>query len=148
MGVFNTLYSIIGDFNERSFLDLFGGSGIMSLEALSRGFSYVEVWEKHPKVISVIKDNYRNLKLNPNLKTGDSLKNIDKIDKAFDVIYIDPPYASGIYEQVLNLLKTKISHETIVIAEHDSEINNDGYQILRSKNYGGKMVSFFRLEPV
>ena len=37
-GVFNTLFSMIGEFEEKSFLDLFGGSGIMGLEALSRGF--------------------------------------------------------------------------------------------------------------
>ena len=47
MGVFNTLYSIIGDFEGLSFLDVFGGSGIMGLEALSRGFSTVSVYEKN-----------------------------------------------------------------------------------------------------
>ena len=45
MGVFNTLYSLIGDFEGKSFLELFGGSGIMGLEALSRGFKEVKVFE-------------------------------------------------------------------------------------------------------
>ena len=40
-GVFNVLFSEIGDFEGKSFLDLFGGSGIMGLEALSRGFEDV-----------------------------------------------------------------------------------------------------------
>ena len=46
-GVFNTLFSMIGDFDNKTFLDLFGGSGIMGLEALSRGFSEVVVCEKN-----------------------------------------------------------------------------------------------------
>ena len=50
MGVFNTLYSIIGNFEGKTFLDVFGGSGIMGLEALSRGFYRVKVFEKNPKV--------------------------------------------------------------------------------------------------
>ena len=34
MGVFNTLYSILGDFEGKSFLDVFGGSGVMGLRRL------------------------------------------------------------------------------------------------------------------
>ena len=49
MGVFNTLYSLTGEFEGKTFLDVFGGSGIMGLEALSRGFSKVKVFEKNPK---------------------------------------------------------------------------------------------------
>ena len=43
-GVFNTLFSLIGDFEGKSFLDLFGGSGIMGIEAISRGFDEVLVF--------------------------------------------------------------------------------------------------------
>ena len=47
MGVFNSLYSLIGEFEGKSFLDVFGGSGVMGLEALSRGFNDVKVFEKN-----------------------------------------------------------------------------------------------------
>ena len=57
-GVFNTLYSLIGEFENKSFLDLFGGSGVMGLEALSRGFEKVLVFEKNPKVAQILKKNY------------------------------------------------------------------------------------------
>ena len=43
-GVFNTLFSMIGNFESKTFLDLFGGSGIMSLEAISRGFYRVVIF--------------------------------------------------------------------------------------------------------
>ena len=57
MGIFNTLYSIIGEFEGKSFLDVFGGSGIMGLEALSRGFSKVKVIEQNRKSAEIIKKN-------------------------------------------------------------------------------------------
>ena len=143
-GVFNILYSLIGDFEEKSFLDLFGGSGIMGLEALSRGFSNVTVFEKNPKVAQIIKKNYTTLNLIPNLKIGDSLKLIDKHTKNFDVIYIDPPYYSGVYEDVFNKLKIMRSKKTLFIAEHDAELSIDEYELIKNKNYGGKIISIYR----
>ena len=139
MGVFNTLYSIIGDFEGKSFLDVFGGSGIMGLEALSRGFSRVKVFEKNPKVAQILKKNYQTVGLKPDLTIGDSTKLILKTDEIFDVVYIDPPYMSGIYEDILSKVKGNI-----IIVEHSETIEFDGYEVLKQKNYGGKIVSFLR----
>ena len=102
-GVFNVLFSEIGNFEGKCFLDLFGGSGIMGLEALSRDFDKVVVFEKNPKSAQIIKRNYSTLGLRPNLKIGDSLKLITKLEQDFDVIYVDPPYYSGVYEEVFSI---------------------------------------------
>jgi 16S rRNA (guanine966-N2)-methyltransferase len=75
----------------------------MGLEALSRGFEEVVVFEKNPKVANIMKKNYSTLGLQPNLKIGDSLKLLEKLDRKFDVIYIDPPYYSGVYEEVFKV---------------------------------------------
>lgn len=139
MGVFNTLFSIIGEFEGKTFLDVFGGSGIMGLEALSRGFDDVLVFEKNPKSAQIIKKNYASLGLTPNLKIGDSLKLISKIEQNFDVIYIDPPYMSGIYENIFE----KIQSDSIIIAEHSEDITIQNFTLLKEKNYGGKRVSFY-----
>ncbi len=139
MGVFNTLYSIIGNFEGKTFLDVFGGSGIMGLEALSRGFSRVKVFEKNPKVAQILKKNYQTVGLKPDLTIGDSTKLILKTDEIFDVVYIDPPYMSGIYEDILSKVKGNI-----IIVEHSETIEFDGYEVLKQKNYGGKIVSFLR----
>ncbi len=139
MGVFNTLFSIIGDFEGKSFLDVFGGSGVMGLEALSRGFKNVLVFEKNPQSANIIKKNYEAVRLKANLKVGDSLKFLKNLDRDFDVIYIDPPYMSGIYEQIFSLIKTN----GIIIAEHSSHIYPKGFELIKTKNYGGKMVSFY-----
>ena len=141
MGVFNTLFSILGDFESNSFLDLFGGSGIMGLEALSRGFSEVTVCEKNPKAVQIIKKNYETLGINPDIYPNDSLKFLKNNEKEFDVIYIDPPYQSGIYENVFKLIKGT----PIIIAEHPDGVNiNTNISLLKKKNYGGKMLSFYK----
>ena len=139
MGVFNTLYSIIGNFEGKTFLDVFGGSGIMGLEALSRGFSRVKVFEKNSKVAQILKKNYQTVGLKPDLTIGDSTKLVAKLDETYDVVYIDPPYMSGIYEDVLSIVQGGI-----IIAEHSEAIEFDGYEVLKRKNYGGKMVSFLK----
>lgn len=143
-GVFNVLFSEIGDFDGKSFLDLFGGSGIMGLEALSRGFEEVIVFEKNPKVAQILKKNYLALDLKPNLKIGDSLKFLEKLDRKFDVIYIDPPYYSGVYEEVLAMLSAANLQGTMVVAEHSEKLNLTITPI-KEKNYGGKTISFYLL---
>ena len=142
-GVFNTLFSLIGDFEGKSFLDLFGGSGIMGLEALSRGFDEVVVFEKNPRVAQILKKNYSTLGLFPNLKIGDSLKLIEKNTVKADVIYIDPPYYSGVYEDVFSYLNKVDLQRAIIIAEHSEPLNIVGFDLIKEKNYGGKFVSFF-----
>lgn len=143
--IFNTLFSMI-DFEGKSFLDVFAGSGIMGLEALSRGFERVLAMEKNPKVARILKENYQNIKLEPNLILGDSLKNLSKLNEEFDVIYLDPPYLSGIYESVLKKIKEKsiLKEDGIVILEHVVEVNwNDlGFELIKQKKYSNKLVTF------
>ena len=143
-GLFNTLFSLIGNFEDKSFLDLFGGSGIMGLEALSRGFASVLVFEKNPKIAQILKKNYSTLGLKPNLKIGDTLKLIPNLDKSFDVIYIDPPYYSGVYEEVFAKLHEFPLKETLVVAEHTEPLNIIGFTLVKEKSYGGKKVSFYK----
>ena len=106
MSIFNTLQAMT-NFEGASFLDMYAGSGIMGLEALSRGFSKVVSIEKNKKVYNTIKSNFKKYEQENNLKLilGDSLKVCEKLNEKFDIIYIDPPYFSGVYEQSLNVVK-------------------------------------------
>ena len=66
MSVFNTLQAII-DFEGKAFLDMFAGSGIMGLEAISRGFESALAIEKNVKVANVIKSNFKKFEASPKL---------------------------------------------------------------------------------
>ena len=142
-GVFNTLYSIMGEFDNKTFFDVFAGSGIMGLEALSRNFSEVYAIEKNYKIAQILKKNYNSLGLEPNIKIGDSLQVLKNKDRVFDVVYIDPPYFSGIYENVLELIPNVIHKKSVVIVEHSAPLIIENLMLIKTKNYGGKLVSFF-----
>lgn len=142
MSVFNTLQAVL-DFDGASFLDMFGGSGVMGLEALSRGFNNVVTIEKHPKAAAVIKNNYKKFENAPKLLIGDSLKLVSKLNEKFDVIYIDPPYYSGVYEDSLNTVKEIAKR--IIILEHVCDVDLSGWEILKQKKYGDKFVTFLTL---
>ncbi len=137
MAVFNTLQSLI-DFEGSSFLDMFAGSGIMGLEALSRGFKNVTAIEKNSKIYKVLENNYKKIGEKQNLIKGDSLKTILK--DFFDVVYIDPPYQAGIYEQALSVLPEC----KIIIIEHTIEINFGNYELIKQKKYGDKFLTFIK----
>lgn len=141
MGVFNTLQAII-DFQGKSFLDMYAGSGIMGLEAVSRGFAKAVLIEKNKKVYSVIKNNIKKYETDADIKliSGDSLKICKNFNEKFDVIYIDPPYFSGIYEKSLESA-LKIS-SGIIILEHVTELDLSAVKLIKQKKYGDKYISF------
>jgi len=158
MGIFNTLQSMV-DFESCSFLDMYAGSGIMGLEALSRGFLYVLEIEKNPKAFKIVKSNFEKINSPSNVKeaslrgtlvtrqsnlykilSGDSLKVAPKLQEKYDVIYIDPPYFSGIYEQSLQAVKSVANN--IIILEHVADVDFSPFEIIKQKKYGDKFITF------
>lgn len=139
MGVFNTLQAII-DFEGKSFLDMYAGSGIMGLEAISRGFGSAVAIERNPKAASIIKNNFKKFAACPKLLIGDSLKVVQKLDTVFDVVYIDPPYFAGIYEKSLQALNPC----KIVILEHVEDVDFTGFELIKQKKYADKIITFLK----
>lgn len=149
-GIFNALSALI-EFENKVFIDLFAGSGIMSLEAVSRGFKVI-TFEKDKKTALAIKESFKSLNLIPELYFGDALKNILKIKTMADVIFLDPPYDSNLYEQALKIIKENNILQTngIIIMEHpiDKAINNIGFELIKSKTYGNKQITFLTNQAV
>jgi len=139
MSVFNSLYSILGDFEGLSFLDVFGGSGIMGMEAISRGFSQITTIEQNKKSASILKRNYEQLGINADIILGNALNILPKLDKKYTIAYVDPPYQSGIYEDILKLLEDKAR---FIILEHPSNIKFDFDNIVKQKKYGDKTITY------
>ncbi len=146
-GIFNSLSTMI-DFEEKSFLDMFSGSGIMAFEAYSRGFR-VTSFEKDKLSFLGIKQNAQNLGIEGTFMIGDAIKLLSKIEKSFDIIYLDPPYESDLYDKALKIIenKNKLNKNGIVIIERKEEktINTEGYTIIKTKNYSDKTIDFLKL---
>ncbi len=145
--LFSTLFSQI-DFEGKIFLDLFAGSGIVGLEALSRGFQQVFFVEKNKKAFEILKKNISLISDIQTLFLSDSLKFLQKTNENFDIIYIDPPYLSGIYENVLNIIfeKNLLNKNGIVILEHSQDVNFQKFKLLKQKKYSDKLISFLKIK--
>lgn len=68
------------------------------------------------------------------------MKIVPLLNETFDVIYIDPPYFSGIYEQSLNAVKNAASN--IIILEHVTEVDFSNFKLIKQKKYGDKFITF------
>lgn len=143
--IFSTLYSLM-EFEEKNFLDAFAGSGIMGFEAASRGFKNVAFIEKDKKTFYQIKSNAQNLGIEADFFAGDTLKILKKIESVFDVIYVDPPYQSGLYDDVLSAIKARRLLKTngVLILEHpkDLAIITDGFAVIKEKIYADKKLTY------
>ena len=143
--LFNVLSNLI-IFEESAFLDVFAGSGIIGFEAASRGFRSVDFIEKDRKTFNLLKENARILGINAEFHFGFAEKVLKTLDKAFDVIYLDPPYALGLYDSVIKTIRAKnaLNSGGILVLEHPEsvEICTDGFEILKQKKYSDKMLTF------
>ncbi|MBD2439636.1 16S rRNA (guanine(966)-N(2))-methyltransferase RsmD [Nostoc sp. FACHB-110] len=136
-------------------LDLCAGSGSMGAEALCRGASLVVGIEQSSRACAVIQQNWQQLASNEQkwqMLRGDVIQQSKILSgKQFDKIYFDPPYASGLYQPVLeaiaeyNLLDPKGE----IAVEHNPQgwtppvITN--WEICRQKVYGNTALTFYRI---
>jgi len=119
-----TLFNWLGqDLTGRRCLDLFAGSGVLGFEALSRGASEVVFVERSAPARRAIAANAERLgvqRLRP--ITGDALEFAATTPERFDVVFVDPPYASGLVEAVLPRLARLLEADALVYVESDHAI--------------------------
>ena len=86
---------------EKRVLDLFCGTGAMGIEAISRGAGEVIFVDKDARSIDMTRQNLKNLGIKAKTTKCDALVFLEKSEEPFDLIILDPPYKSGLYEKVL-----------------------------------------------
>lgn len=118
--VFNILYSHFADFSNLSFFDMFTGSGIMALEAYSRGFMKVFAAEKNPKTFALTKQAFSLFNAGIFLQKADSIKLLKTTERKFDVIYIDPPWDYN-YIPILEAAYGVLNDGGIMAVEYDKK---------------------------
>jgi 16S rRNA (guanine(966)-N(2))-methyltransferase RsmD len=107
------LFNIIStDIVDATFLDLFGGTGSVGIEALSRGALHCLFLELNPKAISTLKSNLLKTKMNDNARVlhADALKflSMPAADR-FDYVYIAPPQYKEMWLDAIHLLDGNIT---------------------------------------
>lgn len=142
--VFNSL-STQGDYS--SFCDLFSGSGIMTFEAISRGYDVVSV-EIDRQTANIIKENAKKLNISINLQNMNAIKFLQNTNMKFDIFYIDPPYQSGLYEVVLTEIFNRdlLNINGIIVLEKPSKLQiiTSDFEIIKEKKYADKTILYLK----
>lgn len=141
-------------------LDLFAGSGALSVEALSRGAAHATLVESHPKIARFVGSQLADLGLHDRceLVQRDALRFLagPPGGAGFDLVLLDPPWAQPeLYERVLGALSPWLGPKAIVVCEADKRIDlgpSDGergpggiFEVEASKIHGDTRLEFLIL---
>ena len=147
------LFSIIQfDVPAAKVLDLFGGTGQLGIEALSRGAKGAVFVDAGEPACRLIKENLHRTKLETDAKVvrSDYLQYLNRCREKYDIIFLDPPYAEVFLENALKRIAEIDILETggIIVAERPvgKELPWDFEGFTRSKDYkyGNTALTIYR----
>lgn len=145
------LFNII-QVGEKSFLDVFAGSGAVGIEALSRGASRATFIEKHPLALKALRENLllTGFTSRAEVMPMDVFKAIPELvakGRRFDFIFVDPPYQRGLGEKVLPWIVQLLTNEGWLILETGSREVAPvvaGVTLKESRRYGDSVLNFYQ----
>ncbi|OKI06730.1 16S rRNA (guanine(966)-N(2))-methyltransferase RsmD [Streptomyces sp. CB02923] len=146
-GLFSTWESLDGPLSGARVLDLYGGSGAVGLEALSRGAAHVLLVEADARAVRTIRDNVRTLGLpGAEVRPGKAEQVAAEAapDEPYDVLFLDPPYAVGDDDlgEILLTLRRRgwCAGGALVTVERSTRGGPfpwpAGFEAIRSRRYG------------
>jgi 16S rRNA (guanine(966)-N(2))-methyltransferase RsmD len=148
-----SVFASLGDLTGRSFLDIFSGSGIIALEAASRGASYIEAVEADPLKRKTL---IRNVSISPvrvNCRFMAAELYVKRAKRSFEIIFLDPPFP---YQHKWELME-RIALSRLVSNESKILIHRPREDVPRnpiilfehfdSREYGRSVVDFFIAKP-
>ncbi|GGP25727.1 16S rRNA (guanine(966)-N(2))-methyltransferase RsmD [Silvimonas amylolytica] len=133
-----TLFNWLGqDLTGLRCLDLFAGSGALGFEAASRNARQVVMVEKSKPVYAALSDNRKTLGMtNVDIVWADALTWLSGKALDFDVVFLDPPYASDLLPRVLAILADALPADAMVYAECAAWPDLAGWELTRELKAG------------
>lgn len=132
------------------FLDLFAGSGIFSFEAISRGAASATAIDRDRRQVEAIARRAGDWNARITVIAGDVLKNLRRLETAFDVLYADPPYDYTEYDELVAAIERCLSFgsDPVMAIEHrrgTAPFSAVGGRLrpLRRAEYGEVSMTFF-----
>ncbi len=149
------LFNIIGaDIYDASMLDLFGGTGSVGIEALSRGAQFVRFIDLNRAAVGTMKKNLSNTRLEQFAEVIQSdafsfLK--QKPDRQFDYIYIAPPQYKDLWLHALEILDQNpgwLAPDAWIIVQIDPveyrQLDFNHYHEFEQRRYGSTLLLFYQ----
>lgn len=146
--VFNLIQEFISGSNV---LDLFGGSGALALEALSRGAEHALITDNSKSSLELIKKNtvLTGFEDKAEIHQTDATEFIAKTNRKFDIIFLDPPYNKGFVQPILETISKKelLTNDGIAVLEsdfRDEHGNIEGLYIAKQRKYGRTYITIYK----
>lgn len=144
--LFNVLWNYY-DFEDLKVLDLFAGTGNISLEFASREAKKVVAVEQNPKAVRFINEMSEKLEFYQLEAIGiDVLDYLHTVNETFDLIFADPPYDFDRKDEVLEKVFSRrlLNSKGMMVLEHFKQLDFDDHPNFREKRkYGKTAFSFF-----
>jgi len=144
--VFSVLFDTVDGANV---LDLFCGTGSYGLEALSRGAASAVFVDTD---VTYIQKNLKGLEeFSADVVKGDIFKVLPQINRGFDIIFIDPPYAVYTPDEILALLKDReiLANNGVIVYEEsirtEFKISDSHWSLDSEKRYGDTIIRYLSL---
>lgn len=147
------LFSIINfDISGAKVLDLFGGTGQLGIEALSRGAASAVFVDAREESCRLIRENLKRTKLESDAKVirSDYLDYLNRCREQYNIIFLDPPYAEVFLENAIKKI-TEIDilqSDGIIVAERplgkELPWEFDGYTRSKDYKYGKVLLTIYR----
>ena len=146
------------DIEGRRVLDLFAGSGQMSLEALSRGASEAVLVDKSLDAIKIIEENSKKCGFSDSciIRRCDYLEYIKRNKgEKFDIIFLDPPYALHFYAPALRTLLEydMLKPTSLIVCESGEEeifdkdaVLENKFEIFKQSRYSKTFITILKLK--
>jgi len=144
------IFSALGDAAQGAHvLDMFGGSGALSFESISRGAQKATIIEYTRATAKNIEDNAALLGVRDkcDVLVGDALKLVGRLSQGeqFDLVFLDPPYALFLPDAFFDALIKVLRPNAIVVLRYektDKRALPSLFEVLRDRNYGSSRVLF------
>ncbi|NQI71326.1 16S rRNA (guanine(966)-N(2))-methyltransferase RsmD [Streptococcus suis] len=122
------MFNMIGPYFEGGrVLDLYAGSGGLSIEAVSRGMEAAVLVERDRRAQAIIRDNIRMTKEDSKfqLLSMEAKQALAHLSGSFDLVFLDPPYAAeDIVADITELCQRQLlSQEVMVVCETDKSVS-------------------------
>lgn len=145
------MFNLIQDFiPEATVLDLFGGSGALTFEAMSRGAKEGTIIDIDKSSIAVINKNNDALRFsNVTVLNSDAMNFVKTTNDKFSVIFLDPPYNKGFIEPIIDGIVENdlLVDGGIIVLESDFSDDHSefsGLSILKQRKYGRSYVTIYQ----
>ena len=125
-------------------LDLFAGSGALSLEALSRGAAFAVLADRDREAIRIQRKNLENLRFAQNARVMQSsweetLRILSGERERFDLVFLDPPYAMTDLREMTDRIRPLLHPDGWIVIEHQAERTPrvaEGYETVKERSWG------------